>query len=122
MKLFTDAWLSAWTGNKPKSLLAFYTDDALYIDPANPDGIKGKEQLSIYFTKLLNKNPDWQWTSVELFPTEKWFTLKWKAVIPLINKSLTLFGLDIVELTDNKISRNEVYFDRHLWMNELMKK
>lgn len=119
LKTFTDNWLASWTGNHPNLLLEYYTNNAFYIDPANPNGLQGQEQLKPYFTKLLAKNPDWVWSAVEIIPTQKGFTLKWKAEIPLHNKTLTIFGLDIVELENNKISRNEVFFDRFEWMNLL---
>ncbi len=122
LRTFPNKWLASWTGNNPKLLLGYYTNDAYYLDPANPEGLKGKESISEYFTKLLRKNPDWKWSVVETFTTETGFTLKWKAEIPIPNTNLILFGLDIVELSGNKISRNEVYFDRSIWMNELMKK
>jgi hypothetical protein len=117
---FCNAWLGSWNGNQPEKLLGFYTIDASYIDPANPSGINGQAALKLYFEKLLGKNPAWQWTAEEIIPTEKGFTLKWKAFIPVKEKSLTIYGLDIVELSENKISRNEVYFDRVPWM-ELLK-
>lgn len=116
LKPFADEWLDCWTGNKPEKLLKFYTEDAFYLDPANTDGIKGKEPLEEYFKKLLKRNPDWVWKVDEIIPTAKGFTLKWKAEIPLSNKTLTVFGLDIVELENGKISRNEVFFDRHEWL------
>lgn len=118
---FCNNWLKSWTGNQPHKLLEFYTEDALYVDPANPAGIIGQDNLKVYFEKLLSRNPDWQWSAEEIIPTAKGFTLKWKAIIPVNEKSLTICGLDIVELTGNKISRNEVYFDRAPWM-ELLKK
>jgi len=118
---FANDWLAAWTGNRPTLLLTFYTDDAFYADPANPTGLQGKEQMNTYFSKLLQRNPDWTWTAIELFPTENGFTLKWKANIPLANETLTIYGLDIVELKDRKISRNEVYFDRHDWIQKMIK-
>ena len=116
LKSFADKWLTAWTGNRPELLLGFYTEETFYLDPAYPNGITGKSSLSAYFSKLLSKNPDWIWSAEEIMPTEKGFTLKWKAVVPVKNKRLTLYGLDIVELSAGKISRNEVYFDRHEWM------
>lgn len=117
---FCNEWLSAWTGNRPATLLEFYTEDAFYLDPAYPDGLKGREQLSEYFIKLLGRNPDWKWEAVELFTTEKGFTLKWKAIIPVKNNQLITYGLDIVEMRGRQICRNEVYFDRVKWL-ELMK-
>ncbi|MCF8257205.1 MAG: nuclear transport factor 2 family protein [Flavobacteriales bacterium] len=116
---FTDRWLSAWTGNRPQQLLEFYTNDAFYLDPANPEGLQGKAQMLPYFTKLLARNPDWEWKAVEVIPTAEGFTLKWQARIPVGSSTLTLQGLDIVELRDGRISRNEVYFDRQPWLKAL---
>ena len=64
------------------------------------------------FTKLLKKNPDWVWTTREVIPTAKGFVLKWIATIPVQSYSATIEGLDILELREDKITRNEVYFDR----------
>ena len=33
---FAQRWLPAWTGNDPQRLAAFYSDDALYVDPGIP--------------------------------------------------------------------------------------
>lgn len=52
---------------------------------------------------------------VELFPTTHGFNLKWKATIPIGSMQIVECGMDIVELDPsikNKISRNEVFFDR----------
>ncbi len=110
-QLFCDLWLSAWTGNEPEKLRQFYCDDAFYRDPSRPNGIRGAELLP-YFKSLLFHNPDWQWKALEIIPTQKGFCLKWMATIPLGSATIKEAGLDIVELRDGKISRNEVYFDR----------
>ncbi len=112
-KNFCDAWLSSWTGNNPEKVLEFYSSDAFYLDPTVKTGIKGHEQLLKYLTKLLKGNPDWKWTREELFPTEKGFTLKWKAEIPVLDKVIIEYGMDIVEIENGKIIRNEVYFDTY---------
>lgn len=41
-KEFAAKWLPAWTGNDPERLAAFYSEDAFYLDPAIPRGVKGK--------------------------------------------------------------------------------
>ena len=115
-----DKWLSTWTGNRVSELLSFYTEDAFYLDPAYPEGLKGHDQLAAYFEKLLSRNPEWKWEAEEIFNTEKGFTLKWKATVPVKSTMLTLHGLDIVEMRGGRIARNEVYFDRTKWF-ELMK-
>ena len=118
---FVESWLASWTGNRPDILLDFYTQDAFYLDPVNPKGLRGKEELFAYFKKLLQKNPNWKWTVVEIFSTEKGFTIKWRAEIPVEQENLIIYGLDIVEMSGNKISRNEVYFDRYDWLMKMTK-
>lgn len=109
---FCDAWLAAWTGNSPDRLMDFYAGDAYYSDPSVPGGLKGHESICPYFRKLLARNPAWVWTRTELFLTDKGFTLKWKARIPVGGREVVEHGLDIVEVSQGRIARNEVFFDR----------
>ncbi len=108
-----DRWLPAWTGGLKAvdGLLSCYTPDAFYLDPVRPNGLNGHREMRAYFEKLLPKYPDWGWEAEEIFPTEKGFTLKWKATIPLKDRVVVLYGLDIVETQGDLCSRNEVYFD-----------
>ena len=109
---FCTDWLTAWTGNNPKNLLKFYHDDALYIDPANREGLKGHKEIGRYFERLLEVYHDWKWRPVEVFPIDTGAIVKWECTIPVGQEVLNEVGLDIVEIEDNHITRNEVYFDR----------
>lgn len=109
---FCTRFLAAWTGNRPEELLAFYAEDAFYRDPGRPQGLRGHAELRPYFTRLLAANPAWVWTLVELHLTGNGFTLKWHASIPAGAATVEEDGLDIVEVADGRITRNEVYFDR----------
>lgn len=111
-KRFCEAWLPAWSGNRPDALLEFYADDAVYRDPARPKGLRGRSALEAYFGKLLAANPAWVWRPVKIMPTAGGFTLKWEARIPTPAGELVEQGLDIVEIAGGRITRNEVYFDR----------
>lgn len=108
---FCSRWLAAWTGNRPEHLVVFYAPDAYYQDPANPDGLRGRESLLPYLRKLLAANPDWVWEPVEILPTAAGCCVKWRATIPTGDKKIMTTGLDIVEINDGLITRNEVYFD-----------
>jgi hypothetical protein len=110
-KEFCERWLPAWTGNRPEYLISFYSDDAYYSDPYIPQGRKGKEQLLAYLRKMISVYPNWKYEYVEIFPTENGFTLKWKVSLPFKNDTVVDYGLDIVEISNGKINRNEVYFD-----------
>jgi ketosteroid isomerase-like protein len=35
-KEFASRWLPAWTGNNPKKLASFYSEDTFYLDPRRP--------------------------------------------------------------------------------------
>ncbi len=108
-----EKWLPLWTGNQPEALAAVYSENVFYRDPAKPEGIKGRPALLGYFRKLLAANPHWRWFAVELIPTEKGVTAKWRAEIPVAEELVEEYGLDIVEVdNDGLICRNEVYFDR----------
>ena len=109
---FCDEWLGAWTGNSPESLIEFYSPDAVYSDPSTRGSLKGHDQILPHFRRLLANNPAWVWTREEVFLTQKGFTLKWKARIPVGDAEVVEYGLDIVEMANLKITRNEVYFDR----------
>lgn len=109
---FASRWLPAWTGNDPQRLASFYTDDAVYLDPAVPSGVEGKEALIAYFTKLLARYPDWVWTNVRAIPIEDGFLNVWHASIPVPDGAIECEGVCTVQLRDGLIYRNEVYFDR----------
>ena len=116
---FCDEWLNTWTGNTPNKLIDYYAPDAFYSDPTVRKGLKGHELILPYFKKLLKNNPAWKWTREELIPTEKGFVLKWKAEIPAGRIKVVEYGLDIVEVSSRKITRNEVYFDSFQLMKAL---
>ncbi len=109
---FCQRWLAAWTGNNPKKLLTFYHEEALYIDPANREGLKGHKEIGKYFERLLAVYHDWSWEPIEVFPIDTGAIVKWKCTIPVSQEIIDEIGLDIVEIEGGKIIRNEVYFDR----------
>jgi len=117
---FASRWLPAWTGNEPEKLAEFYSDDALYLDPAVPRGIRGKQDLLAYFRKLLAQNPDWVWTQIEGIPMEGGFLNKWHARIPIGESVIECVGVCFVQFDgQGRIRRNEVYFDRTAMMLEM---
>jgi hypothetical protein len=121
-RAFAERWLPAWTGNDPARLVAFYSDDAFYLDPGVPQGVKGKAALLAYFTKLLAHNPQWVWTQLEAIPLEDGFLNKWLAKIPVGPKTLEVVGVCLVQLdAAGLIRRNEVYFDRSALLAEIAK-
>ena len=121
-KQFAEKWLPAWSGNNPELLVSFYSEDAFYLDPGVPDGVKGKAELLAHFRKLLANNPNWVWSQIEGIPLEDGFLNKWLAKIPVGPVTLEIVGVCLVQLdSTGNIRRNEVYFDRTQLLAEIAK-
>ena len=105
-----------------QTLTSSYSDDVLYLDPAIPKGVCGKDELLSYFRKSLAQNPDWTWTQIEPIPMEGGFLNKWLAKIPVGAKTIECIGVCFVQFNDDGlIRRNEVYFDRSELISEIYK-
>jgi len=109
---FAERWLPAWSGNRPERLVSFYTPDAVYSDPAVPDGVRGGDALLAYFQRLLARNPDWVWTHTGSIPMRDGFLNRWHASIPVRERSVEVDGVCTVQLRDGLIYANHVFFDR----------
>lgn len=109
---FAERWLPAWSGNRPALLASFYTDDALYADPGVRDGVRGRDAVLAYFTKLLARFPDWVWTHRGSLPLADGFLNRWHASIPVGDEVVEVDGVCTVQLRQGRIYANEVFFDR----------
>jgi len=116
---FAEKWLPAWSGNRPELLASFYTQDAVYSDPAIPAGVRGGEALLAYFTKLLAHNPEWVWIHRGSIPIEDGFLNLWRASIPVGERNLETEGVCTVQLRAGLIYANHVFFDRSEWVAAL---
>lgn len=118
---FCERWLAAWTGNRPQQLVSFFCDDALYRDPAHKDGLRGREEISAYFELLLCRNPDWRFSLVDYWCTqEEVLIIKWRARIPVGEKTVDEVGVQLLQLENDLVWRCEIYFDRSDWTEALV--
>ena len=111
-RAFAEKWLPAWSGNRPELLASFYTLDAVYSDPAIPEGVRGRAALLAYFGKLLAGNPEWVWVHRGSIPIEDGFLNLWHASIPVGERTVEAEGVCTVQLRDGLIYANHVFFDR----------
>jgi len=111
-RVFAERWLPAWSGNRPELLASFYSADAVYSDPAIPDGVRGQAALFAYFEKLLARNPSWVWVHRGSMPMQDGFLNLWRATIPAGARTLVVEGACSVQLRDGLIYANHVFFDR----------
>ena len=111
-RAFAEKWLPAWSGNRPELLASFYASDAVYSDPAIPKGVRGRDGLLAYFSRLLARNPEWLWTHRGSIPMQDGFLNLWHASIPVGERTVEADGVCTVQLRDGLIYANHVFFDR----------
>lgn len=109
------AVLSAWNSHDADRVVACYTEDCIYRDPNTRGAVAGHEALRRYLIRLFR---DWRmnWSLREFFA----FTdgsggaFLWDATLTPAagGETKTISGMDLVLLRGDRLSRNEVYFDR----------
>jgi len=111
LKKYVHKYMECWSDNNPEELLKYYSKNIRFVDPANPQGLKGKSGLESYLVPLLRRNSNWNWTIEEFIPSKKGCIIKSQAVIPIGKRKEIVSCIDIIELRGKKITRNEIFFD-----------
>lgn len=107
---FNARWLLAWSDKNVDELVMFYSEDTQYFDPQVPDGLKGREALRAYLTKLFAETPPMQYVPHEIWGTHNGYSGRWYCTVSLPDNAKSyLRGFDLVVLKDGLISLNEVY-------------
>ena len=72
---FCDQWLAAWTEIGQTTFYHFILRMLIIKTPSISTGLRVHQEILVYFTKLLAKNPDWRWEREEIFVSEKVLSL-----------------------------------------------
>ena len=107
--------LSAWNNQDVESVLSCYTEDCIYQDPNTQGPVKGREAFGKYLSKLFQQwKMDWSLREFFLFADESGGAFLWHAELTPASggKTFEIDGMDLVVLRGERLSRNEVYFDR----------
>lgn len=111
----SDAILAAWNEQDVEKVLAFYTEDCVYLDPNTRGPVVGHEALRRYLTKLFARwTMRWSRREVFLLADGGGTAFLWQAELTPAagGKTATIEGMDLALVRDGKLYRNEVYFDR----------
>ncbi|MGV8995576.1 MAG: YybH family protein [Parvibaculaceae bacterium] len=107
---FNARWLKAWSDKNVAELVMFYSQDTVYCDPSVPNGLKGREALRAYLTKLFESTPPMNYVPHETWATHNGYAGRWYCTISMPDGSKTYMrGFDLVVLKGNEITLNEVY-------------
>ncbi len=115
MNELTDKFLAAWNTQDVENVVATYTPDLVYLDPNTRGEVKGSEAMRSYLTKLFEAwQMHWSLRAARLFEGGDGCAVLWHAVLARKGgeKKVEVDGMDLVLVRDDRIARNEVYFDR----------
>lgn len=110
-----DRFLSAWNSQNVETVLSCYTEDCVYRDPNTKGPVSGHEALRKYLTRLFQHwKMHWSLREFVLFADENGGAFLWHAKLTPASggKTTELDGMDLVIVRGDRLSRNEVYFDR----------
>jgi ketosteroid isomerase-like protein len=110
--------LDAWNTQEVKRVVDCYTDDVRYRDPNTRGFVEGADAMRRYLTKLFDR---WQmhWMLREAYPLrdEEGAAVLWRARFRLKGPDVhaaevEIDGMDLALARDDRLRRNDVYFDR----------
>jgi ketosteroid isomerase-like protein len=106
-------FLDAWTSQDVDRVLAVYTEDVVYRDPNTRGDVVGADAMRRYLTKLFAAwQMTWSLREVHVSSDGRGAVL-WRASLRRHDgPTVEVEGMDLVELREGRVARNEVYFDR----------
>ncbi len=115
MLALADEFLGAWNTQEVDRVLACYASDLEYRDPNTRGSIRGHESMRRYLTKLFaGWQMRWSLREARLFDDGAGCAVLWHATFRRPGKAaiVEIEGMDLVEVREHRIARNEVCFDR----------
>lgn len=115
MLLLTEKFLSAWNSHDVDRVLGCYAADLVYVDPNSRGSVVGAADMRRYLTKLFGAwRMHWRLREAFLLDGGTGAAILWKAHLRRADREsgVEIDGMDLVVMEGDRISRNEVYFDR----------
>ncbi|UXA08096.1 nuclear transport factor 2 family protein [Mycobacterium sp. SMC-2] len=107
--------LEAWNTQEVERVVDCYTADVRYRDPNTRGFVQGSDAMRRYLTKLFDR---WQmhWTLREAYPLrdDEGAAVLWRAKFRCTDDDaeVEIDGMDLALARGDRLSRNDVYFDR----------
>ena len=115
MLALAEEFLGAWNTQEVDRVVACYTTDLEYRDPNTRGAVRGAEAMRHYLAKLFGRwQMHWSLREAHLFDDGQGCAVLWRATFRRTESDapVEIDGIDFVEVHGDRISRNEVCFDR----------
>jgi ketosteroid isomerase-like protein len=116
MLTLAERFLAAWTSQDVERVLDCYTEDLVYLDPNTRGPVRGRDAMRRYLTRLFAAwTMTWSLREAALFEGGRGCTVLWHATLQRAGgPKAEADGMDLVEVREDRICRNEVRFDRSM--------
>jgi nuclear transport factor 2 (NTF2) superfamily protein len=107
--------LESWNTQEVERVVDCYTANIHYCDPNTRGFVEGSDALRRYLTKLFDR---WQmhWTLREAYPLQdaEGAAVLWRATLRPKggDTEVEIDGMDLALVDGDRLTRNDVYFDR----------
>ena len=115
MLALAEEFLGAWNTQDVDRVLSCYTADLEYRDPNTRGAVRGAAAMRRYLSKLFGRwHMHWSLREAHLFDDGQGCVVLWHATFrrPGSDAPIEIDGMDFVAVRDDRIARNEIWFDR----------
>ncbi len=115
MRELTERVIDAWNTQDVERVVACYTSDLVYLDPNTRGVVRGTDAFARYLSRLFAAwKMQWTLKEVHRFADSSGGAFLWRASLEPSagGKTVIVDGMDLAILDGDRLSRNEVYFDR----------
>jgi steroid delta-isomerase-like uncharacterized protein len=124
-----EEWLAAFNAGDPDQLLALYTDDALWEEPAIGLAALGPDEIRAHLERLFTAAPDIGYAVTSSVVAGDGAVVEWVAtgtysadfpgLPPAAGQHFSFRGASVFEMTDGKIQRYTEYWDAYAFLVQL---
>jgi steroid delta-isomerase-like uncharacterized protein len=114
-------WAAGWRALDPARIAATYGDTATIVDMPTGGTLEGREAIQAYLTQFFGAFDGFHAEILTLFATEEWAAAEWvfggrytgefSGFPPGRGQSITVYGSQIMSLTDGQIQQTHRYYD-----------
>ena len=124
-----EAWLAAFNAGDPDQLLALYTEDALWEEPAIGLAARGPDEIRAHLERLFTAAPDIGYAVTSSVVAGDGAVVEWvvtgtyradfPGLPPAAGQPFSFRGASVFEMTDGKIQRYTEYWDAYTFLVQL---
>ena len=124
-----EEWLAAFNAGDPDRLLALYTEDALWEEPAIGLAARGPDEIRAHLERLFTAAPDIGYAVTSSVVAGDGAVVEWvvtgtyradfPGLPPAAGQPFSFRGASVFEMTDGKIQRYTEYWDAYTFLVQL---